>query len=315
MLVKIKFESSKLFVNYSVGKGIRVKDNVIVNNGKLFRTYRDRKENDIIPVKNGVIGADNFNLIDINQVSNMLHVLFGCRPVSTYHNIYIEGVDGVRRPLHERLKEIDEIAKNGYYKIVNTPYVEFSRGEKNNLADSSNSTHITFKKLKTHMLEYYGTTDMYYKFLQILSEYTSKNVCKENYSSVDNAILELSEDKKTEFKKNLKQNGFRTESVYVNETFSRLHFYKGVATNSLSSYCTNSTICKSVELYGSFIFEVDNNMYNILVNGKKFATFLDGGVAKLCKWDELGYNTYGIQRGELIEYNILNDMGYSKIVK
>ena len=64
----------------------------------------------------------------------------------------------------------------------------------------------------------------------------------------------------------------------------------------------------TLSISGEFIMEVDNEIYKKLKTGKKVATYLDGGVATLQKWEETGdyFNT-------LIDEEDLYDEGFKKV--
>lgn len=342
MYIKVDFKSALLNVVPPPGKleentneegivSFKKRLNYLDNTGNNFIGYGTRKDCELIStVNSGNPMGDVFNPIHKEQVSNMLHVLLGERPVSTFHTPIFNGT-----PIRKRIRAIDEIAENGYYKIDNDyiyedsgkkmAYCEFVIGKKNATSNDKNATAITFIKLKDYF-KVKGCIEKYDLFLNILSKYTNKPVNEKNYATITEAYLDLypnenaptlevaynkyGKDKTTKlcsFINDLATNGGFNMDL-VNGTFRRptgkdkLFIMKS----------TNNHIRHVVDLYGSFIFNVDEETAKRILNGKRGASFLDGGLAKITKWnDTLGFDSYIID--DLSEYDI-EKMGYKKII-
>lgn len=292
--------------------------------------YTPRKNEEILStVDCGNRFGTVFNPIHMEQVSNMLHVLMGERPVSTFHTPVING-----KPLRKRDEFIDNIVKNGYYRIDNNytyeyndekrAYLEFKQGKKISPSNPKGSLGISFNALKNHFIVN-QTKERYDQFIKILSKYTGKPVNEKNYAFVSDAYYDLFEkegDKNIDYAKaferdknkegtkiNMFVNDLKTNKFdlkYINGTFRNPS-----PNNVMSMKSTNTHMMGIVSLDGSFVFEVDENTAERILKGKRVASFLDNGIVTIGKWTEdFGCDSYVIDRVYEID---LVEKGYAKI--
>lgn len=306
MLVKIKFQSAKVVV-YPTGKSLSL------GKGKSLKLYVDRVGNDQPRPDNQLISGIDCgnplgtaeNLIHHEQVSNMLAAFIGERPVSTFHTPIIDG-----KPIRSRIQELDEIAKNTFVKLNNIYLVEsddkktyigeFSTGRKSGPSNSQMCPTITWKRYRNRFIDKPENLEM---CSSIFQKYLTKPFNPENYATVDEAISEIKNgDSFDEFKKNLKTIGV---SGFVNDKKSALYPEKS---SRLSFVSQDTYPMLTLSISGQFVMNVSDDIYKRIYTGKKMATYLDGGIATLEKWEETG--TYG---NSFIEDDELYDEGFKKV--
>ena len=110
--ITVNFKDAALFLN----KGKKISD--YVNDFSSSKKWLKRNEHELAKetIKYFTVQDKEVflkDLIRFEQVSNMLHVLCGYRPVPTYRKTFLD---------RKRIKEIDDIAKNGIYKLSNICY-------------------------------------------------------------------------------------------------------------------------------------------------------------------------------------------------
>ena len=306
MLVKVKFQSAKVVV-YPTGKRLSL------GKGKSLKLSVDRVGNNQPRPDNQLISGIDCgnplgtaeNLIHHEQVSNMLAVLIGERPVSTFHTPIIDG-----KPILSRIQELDEIAKNTFVKLNNIYLVEsddkktyiseFSTGRKSGPSNSQIKPTITWRRYRNHFID---KPENFEISSNIFQKYLKKPFNPENYGTIDEAISEIKKGESfDEFFKSLKKIGV---SGFANDGKSALYPSKD---NRLSFVSQDTYPMVTLSISGEFIMDVDNEIYKRLKTGKKVATYLDGGVATLQKWEETGdyFNT-------LIDEEDLYDEGFKKV--
>lgn len=285
-------------------------------------------------------GAEGYttrqNFVDFEKpiifepISNMMHVLFGDRPSSTFNN----------NGNSQRIAHIDEIVRNGFYKIDN----DFSYYDKNGkLHTASETTHgkklpwdanntvKTYNKLSgkeeagfttwSYLKNRYyyqvnakkcveGTEkarQKYDNFVALLEEIYGSNIFNEdgtaNISLVEllNKIGEEGGENKAKVVEYLNNNQMKPLLPFVGE----------VATGSFNcnnngnraALMINQFVLAKVSFNGSFVFNVTDEEYEMLKKGPRFATYLDGGVASI---EFLGSTAY-------TEEELTYDYNYNKI--
>ena len=306
MLVKVEFRSAKVVV-YPTGKSLSL------GKGKSLKLSVDRVGNNQPRPDNQLISGIDCgnplgtaeNLIHHEQVSNMLAVLIGERPVSTFHTPIIDG-----KPIRSRIQELDEIAKNTFVKLNNIYLVEsddkktyigeFSTGRKSGPSNSQMNPTVTWRKYRNHFIDKPEKLEI---CSNIFQKYLKKPFNQENYGTIDEAVSEIKKgDSFDEFVKNLKKIGV---SGFVNDEKSALRPTKY---NRLSFVSQDTYPMLTLSISGEFVMEVDNEIYKRLKTGKKVATYLDGGVVTLQKWEETGdyFNT-------IIDEEDLYDEGFKTV--
>lgn len=343
MFIKINFKSATLNIVEPPrvkGGGLKLDENGKVMFGDITQAfdltgnqyigYSPRKNEEILStVDGGNRFGTVFNPIHMEQVSNMLHVLMGERPVSTFHTPVING-----KPIRKRDEFIDNIARNGYYRINTSytyefnnekrAYLEFKQGKKISPSNPKGSLGISFNALKNHFIAN-QTKERYDEFIKILSKYTKKAVNEKNYSFVSDAYYDLFENdgnKNMDYVKaferyksvqgtkiNMLINDLKASKFdlkYINGTFRNPS-----PNNVMSMKSTNTHVMGTVSLDGSFVFDVDYKTAERILNGKRVASFLDNGVVSLAKWTEdFGVDSYVMDCVYEID---LEEKGYSKI--
>lgn len=240
---------------------------------------------------------DMENLIHFNHISNMLHVMLGSRPVSSRY--------GEKR---KRSSYIDNIVSNGllrYDNIVRVPYEtkdgekrvcyndEFTQGKKpfinsnrkNIGVCASNGetcqSYLTWSKLKEKSLysENYNTvTQLLLEFGQFIGikdiqkEYTLLDVLikMRDYKDWCSKILEI---------KNI---GVITDFLGLTNTQSILNsLSNGSFSPNRAALSNMNSVTPKVSIDATIVlFLTDEDAINLL-NGKTFATILDGGYATI----------------------------------
>ena len=293
MFVKIKFQSAKLPFYYN-GKG------------PVDRIGNDEPrptEQLISAVDCGNPFGTAKNPIHIEQVSNMLAAMLGERPVSTFHTPVVDG-----KPIRERIPELDKIARESFVKISNVFFYEKDDKERyvqesstfrqSRCSNSKMGGTITWRKFRNRFVDH---KDRLEKYIKCFSKYTLKPFDEEHYVSINEAISEIKENGKLEeFKNELGCDGFFTKTADVLRPSSKHSRFAFLSSD------TYPMIILSVS--GEFILDVTDEIYERLVTGRKMATYLDGGLAILEKWEETGTYCNDIIDGDFIE-----DEGYSKI--
>lgn len=233
----------------------------------------------------------------VEQVSNLLHVLLGQRPVPS-----------IQGSVRKRLSFIDEIAATAKYQIDNVYHYAskktdkkkmvfgFSKGRK--VMQNSNR-----KGMKTvdgegnvysnivvnwNMLRWklcFNKPEVYEQVMSKFEElYGSKDF--EKYPLVD-LIRHLADEKgkSQELREFFTKVGLTSLAHVVNKSkdcvgFNQCSPYNGYE-RGLAQRVTNSSLLFKVSLDGSIWVDVPDQYLGLLFSGKRVATFLDGGYAQV----------------------------------
>lgn len=293
MLVKIKFQSAKLpFYRSENGPVDRVGDN------------EPRPKCQIV----GSVSCGNpfgtaKNVIHYEQISNMLAAMIGERPVSFFHTPVVDGV-----PVRKRPEVLDGIAKNGYVKVKGLHYfekddklhyiTENSTYRKSGGSNSKVCSTITWRKFRNR---FRTDSEKLEKYMECFKRYTPKEFSEEFYGSINEAICDIeASGRLEEFKNEIGCDGLFAKSTDVLRPGKSSRF----------AFISSDTYpMKTITVSGEFVFDVPEDIYKRLVFGVKIATYLDGGLATLEKWEETGtYNGDGF----VDEYDII-DNGFVKV--
>ncbi len=279
-------------------------DAFVYKNGKKWM-----KRNEHPLARNTILNLFDENLFDksligFEQVSNMLHVLCGCRPVPTYKETF-----------RKRQTFIDEITKNVWCKVTNSlyftdkndikrPIYEIVQGRKfvpnanrNDIGtysllldkrfDGDYFTWDTFKK------RLYYTDECQYNFIiNKLKEWYGKDSFSKDYSLVDLLVyLSVNKGLKDEmldfFKLNKTYDIFSKIVKYAvdNEKYKVTGFNNAKESNenyNLAKLVVNYSPLYKLCISGEFIIPIkDDKIYNIIMNGVRFCTFLEKGVVSI----------------------------------
>lgn len=233
--------------------------------------------------------------IGFEQVSNMLHVLCGVRPVSTFK------VNPFKR---KRLEAIDNIAKNVWVKIDNIYYTEkdgkkkpigdFTQGKKfvhnANRKDLSSplgnnkfvkGSYITWGTL---WKKYYFTDkDKYDRIINQLKAWYGGDGMEDKYS-LCSLMLYLAnvKDLKNEMAVFFEKEKM-TPFVQLIEGGIKLNSINAIGDGNNNNYNlarlpVNTTPCSKLYLNGTMIIPIENDIvFYLIVNGVRNCTFLEGG--------------------------------------
>ena len=304
MLVKVKFQSAKVtyYPEIFSKEGKEKKLNVDRIGNDMARPYEQLISRDVCGNRFGTAE----NLIHYEQISNMLAVLIGERPVSTFHTPIVDG-----KQIHNRIPKLDEIAKNSLVKLDNiyliesndkkTYIFEKSTWRKSRPSESKINPTVTWRKYRNHFIDKPEKLEI---CSNIFQKYLKKSFNPENYGTIDEAVSEIKKgDSFDEFAERLDKeiNCFGLISDKKSGLYPR-------KSNRLSFISQDTYPMSTLSISGEFIMDVDNEIYKRLKTGKKVATYLDGGVATLQKWEETGdyFNT-------LIDEEDLYDEGFKKV--
>lgn len=246
------------------------------------------------------------NPIHKEQLSNVLHVLLGERPVSFFNQI---GPDG--EPIRQRIPEIDAVAKKCLVKYDNN----FKHTNKNGETVFMTETILCKKSLPSNnkeefpvtwgrfKLRFINETDSYEKYISLLNSYSGKDDVTKEYGSLTECLKNIGDDKVYELKNILvKTNG-------LVDITSRTIF-RPTGKEKYGTITVNKYPQEFISVDGSIIYDVNDDMYKRIITGTKCATILDGGMASLERWDEYGIHEYGLYD---IDIDELLDEGYQRI--
>ena len=253
--------------------------------------------------KNSILNRWDKNLFDksligFEQVSNMLHVLCGCRPVPTF-----------KETIRKRLDIIDNITKNVWCKINNLyyytnkegikyPICDFTQGKKiphnSNRKDLMTSSlyggtfkgaYITWDSFKKHY--YYFDNEKYNQVINKLIEWYGKPTIKEDYSLAD-LLITLATDRglRSEMLNFFKDKGMKVIEDIINCKDKTSPFNQSGENRNdnynLARMPINTAPTYKLYLNGEFIVPIeDSNIYNVIMNGVRYCTFLEGGCVRI----------------------------------
>lgn len=251
--------------------------------------YKEFKEN-----------SDFDYMFGLNHVSNMLHVMCGCRPVPF-----------LRETLLHRIPEIDNVARNTWVKIENLYMSQDKKSKKCALGQitqgkkavqnanvkkcsviASDGTvfkaYMTWNKFKQRY--FFENREKYDTLMNQFKLWYGSDTFVDDYSLVD-FLLFLSEKKclKKEMKEFFEKLGGVTFFINVIERNNeKVSSFNNAADNkkndnfNLGRLSINTVPIYKVYLNGTFIIPIDNvNIYNEMRYGTRSATFLEGGCAFL----------------------------------
>lgn len=270
--------------------------------------------------------------INWQNVSNMLHVMVGSRPVPSYdRKLIFDGVKiDINTKTYERSEILDEIAKkalvcvtNSYYHINKYGKVilhsDYTQG-KGGMHGAEYNNHKKFKTMSKSGKIYDGRTDwetlrLYYstreeenyeKYLNVMKKCLGDDVM-EKYDMID-ALEEVSNNKAmTDYAigelENIVPKCITDTIMKVDEPHYEV-LTKNCTINRAAQVNHIKPVPK-VALYGKILVELPNDIFNLLHNGKRCATFLDGGCVH--------YKGEYFESDEINIGDYLNLAGYKKL--
>ena len=249
-----------------------------------------------------LVGVDKGEPIRLNHVSNAMHVLLGARPVSTKWSSWNR----------ERCKKIDDMVSSGVIKVT-TPYVsntgkypsyacEFIKGKKS--ARNSNRQDLYTKisdtdyckgiiTWRTLELRYrYQKPEKYDKIMSALRDFTGLNDPKEAYSFAEL----LRKIGKSDFCETMRKVLTECEATPLIQVMAGATDLSNVASfNSetaerentlyvnLAARANNVQPLYKITINAEVIIPMEDEDYKNLLNGKRNATILEGGLIRLAE--------------------------------
>lgn len=286
-LVSVKFNSAKVIANDYSTKSLKENPNQYSRKpvcGDTLATYPDLEKDALAAFHKDVSPRNTTEFFYFSNISNMLHVLLGCRPVAANREIY-NGIPSRR----ERLKLIDEIAKRAYYKIDNEPYVEFTQGKKpykdahvQSITTADRETNIALKGLITweSVKKKAKVSSNYAQVYNTLIAWAKKESIgnPEKDFSIISFMVFMKDKVSTEEIKALPVEDFKKFLSGMPCSFSSLTNNKGL---SYIPRTLNTAPTPKVSLNGEIRLFLTDEELNLFKNAKGVATLLDGGVATL----------------------------------
>ena len=269
--VKITFNSAKLVISDKKTNCDYIDD---------VYGYRERPESELISIE---------DCIKFEPICNMLHVLFGDRPVATLRG------NGLRK----MSEDIVEITKNGYMKITTINHYIDKNGKMRDISEctqgkkSPYNSHTKINGVKigdsyfpgmftwdTIRRRYMYDDDKFNDIVSHIELYSEiDNVSKTKELSAIDCISKIKESKYAkEASEYFKKMEMTSISNYIETGVADFSsFVKYIA--KLGSLLINRYVCKKSSFSGEFLFPVTDLQFDMLCAHGGYATYLDGGVA------------------------------------
>lgn len=298
--IKISFNNAGLYV-YASKKGLsrkNIKD--YVNDSFSISRWVNRFDHE--KAKNTLINICDEDihskLFILEPISNMLHVLCDERPVPTFKDT-----------LRHRNPIIDSIVKNGFIKIDNVYSLtdeskqiitEMSKSKKwipnaniNEGLSTVTSNGIVYKGdiswTTLRQRYYYFDNNKYNRIIDKFIEWGRmeySDICAK-YTLVDYLLYLYNElGLKTEMVEFFKMEQMMPFIHILNQNVKGTNAFNNASDDNknfnLARRVVNSSPSRKICLNGSFIFPIeDSNIADAIINGGRYATYLDGGLAKV----------------------------------
>lgn len=250
------YENAKLFIPHERDKQERDKSFEVLS-GK--RTQRNKMEWFEEP-------------ITVHQISNMLHVLFGERPVPSHRKVLYDKVDWIFEKANNSYLKIDTIQKYNKKKEKNEFVSELT--QKNYFAyDSWNpNTVITWEIIR----KYFNDKELFDEFVMLLNNNIKETALKKPFDQIQQIVSKTGVS--IELKDFLIYNKRKSIVDYFN---NRKNAYQitNVKTKDRWTAITNVRgINKCQKLSGEIAVPVNDGDLDIIQDSKGCATILDGGL-------------------------------------
>ena len=293
--IKIIFNSAKVIANDYATESLKKHPDQYAGKsvcGDTLATYPDMEKEGLAAFHKDVSPRNTTDFFYFSNLSNMLHAMLDCRPVAANREIY-NGVPSRGK----RLELIDDIAKRGFYKITNEPYVEFTQGKKpyknahvqslTTVDRETNITikgHITWESLKKKAKISPNYARVYDTFIEWAKRESIDNPEKD--FSIISFMTFIKDKVNHEEIEKLPITDFRMFLSGLPCSFSSLTANKGF---SYIPRTLNTAPTPKVSLNGEILLFVTEEELSLFKNAKGVATLLDGGVATMEpaeKWEK-----------------------------
>jgi hypothetical protein len=236
-------------------------------NAGLFRKHRNTKDKmfDMGIRSERKDALEHIEPITSQQISNMLHVLFGKRPKPMN-----------RETVYSADEYLIDKAKNSFLKI--TSY----KNDKNQFFAESiqlkKSVHNAWNPvsyMNWNRVERLLGEELFNEFMLVIKKVFSLNREETTFNKVKELILNTKDERLDNIFIELNKNGKKAlyDSIFgVNNQLSSINM------NARTQLTVTSGLDKIIRLDGQILVPVDNNDIEILRNNKGCATILDGGL-------------------------------------
>lgn len=250
-------------------------------NAKLFKTHpgtKDKKFDTIsLEGQDRVEGENYKNPLTVYQISNVIHALFGERPVSS-----------MRRTLYQRVEKYFEKALNSYILIDSPKKINKKTGQESYITEK-----VTLKKAvwnswnpsvqgNWEIIRRY-TEEHFDWFVDYLNQKLQTNVMDMSFVDVQKILNQMDNEELFEQLKNKELSGL----IYYIKDEKKL----SIITSATTKYAITiaNGIDDAIILSGKIIIPVsDEDVQQLREHGKGCVTILDGGLVWI---DSLKFDT------------------------
>ena len=260
--LKLKFRGAGIFPKINdldrFTKQFKSKDQSLVS-GKNTRKYSQERDSISFYAEH----------ITQHQISNMLHVLFGERPVPKNRCV-----------LYNKIDKYQIMSENSYLRIDN---YQFSGNLITETIQTKKALHNSWNPVvyvTWNLLKKYAGRELYDDFISILNSNNINTSLK--VSDVVNEIRKLFINNYINFKEKLKLN---KKTAFINYVFGdeKGEYLMQFTQSKGINLCVQTAVSKILKLSGEIIIPIDDDDLEKLRKSKGCATILDGGIVHIDK--------------------------------
>jgi len=260
--LKLSFKDAKLFPKFD-------KDDLFLSNFKttdrsiLFGKNAATIERETIPFYGERIVVDH--------ISNVIHVLFGERPVPKNRNVVYPKIDALYNK-----------ALDSYLKINND--IKYPHIEMLQLKKALHNSYVKNTYVNWLIIKKYLGADLFNTFIDLLSK-NGIDVSKSLESITDEIRQLFSSGNFNSFKDEIMENQ-KSYIIYyffgyLDKKTNTIRFENLFSNAKSTRLCVNKTVGKSLNLSGEIIIPVSESDIEIIRKNKGCATILDGGIVSI----------------------------------
>lgn len=203
--------------------------------------------------------------ITVNQISNMIHVLFGERPVPSLRSVVYNRVDYLFNKAMESYVRIDSNQKYNKFKDL-MEYISETIQVKKGVWNAWNPINLIFWERVKQILE-----DDYDSFISLLKDEFGLDPESISFEDMRKKIVNSSNENIKNFLINLKGKKCLHNDIY-SEISCELN------ANAKTALLVNRGVEKVIKLSGEILVPISDDDIIKLQNSKGCATILDGGL-------------------------------------
>ena len=285
---------------------------VVFEDATLFRNNRSTKDVVLLSRNGGTanrLDTQNENYeepITVFQVSNLIHVLFGERPVPTFRNVFYKPLEYYLNKASESylfVETFNKYNKNKDCYIDNTETIQTKKSVWNSF---TKSVDINWFVIKKYMCNKYSTSDLYGEFIKASNNLFGMNV--EEMPFCELRKLYLSGEHDTTYILDMlstnKKTGLSNYLRDPNKTGGEItaHYINGTR----RTY--NNGLDKVSVINGSMLIPMDeSDMERLKIVSSGISTILDGGLIYI----DGVYDDYELD--ELYKYKKVCEISLKKV--